>query len=238
MKCNELPKSKLLRNLGCNEQHIINSVVDFFKKLGFSERDIFNIDINCISHEKRRLCTVGREQCIVIYPVENVNIFIPCTVENINSVVNFVFEDNKIYDLKFVLFCVVASMTISYNISYKEHKVIKPRLSTRKKLRNEDPLHPLEESFLYGVSCFVATEANELSLSLHPYITYTESAESRSKRLDSDIQRLLLLGDKIKEIMMSYDKKKIFFKDVVNKKRYMKSIDQVGDLIDNIFIEY
>ena len=30
MKCNELPKSKLLRNLGCNEQHIINSVVDFF----------------------------------------------------------------------------------------------------------------------------------------------------------------------------------------------------------------
>jgi len=54
MTFSELRNSKLLRNLGCNEQHIINSVVDFFKKLGFGERDIFNIDINCISHEKIR----------------------------------------------------------------------------------------------------------------------------------------------------------------------------------------
>ena len=233
MSFNELRKSELLRNLGSKEQHVINSIVDFFKKLGFNERAIFNIDINCISQE-RRLLGIGSDKCIVIYPVENVNLFVPCTVENINNMVNFVFEENKIYDLKFVLFCIVASMTISYNISYNDHKCINPILTTR----TEDPLHPLEESFLYGVSRFIASEANDLSISLDSYITRNETIDGRSERLDNDIRRILLLGDKIKEIMMSYEKKKIFFKDVVNKKRYMKSIDQVGDLIDNIFIEY
>lgn len=218
--------------------NVKHSMLDFIQKIGLSITDLFHLHLVCVPKDSRISKYYITSSCIIVHPVNNVGAFIPCTI-NGNIRCLYKFEPNKVYDLKFVLFCILASSTCGYKIEYKSKPIITPFLNgCSNKQSLQDCLHPLMERFLYSVAIYVKNQSERLVYSFDISITHSETCMNRYERLLRDESKLFSIGAKLDEIRNSFSPKKIYFKDLVSSKRYANNKQQVGYLIDELYIEF
>lgn len=235
MKKYNFDNCSFVKHLPDNVKH---SMLDFIQKIGLSINDLFRLHIICVPKNSEISKYYITSNCIIVNPVNNVGAFIPCTINgNIRSL--YKFEPNKIYDLKFVLFCILASSTYGYTIKCNSKPIITPFLyGCGNKQSLQDCHHPIMERFLYSVAIYVKNQSERLSYQFNPSITHSETCMERYERLLRDESKLFSIGYRLDEIRKCFSPRKVYFKHLVSSKRYENNKQQVGYLIDEIYIEF
>lgn len=94
------------------------------------------------------------------------------------------------------------------------------------------------ERFLYSVAVYVKNQSERLSYQFDPSITHSETCIERYERLLKDESKLFSIGYRLDEIRKCFSPRKVYFKHLVSSTRYENNKQQVGYLIDELYIEF